>query len=110
MAFVKYLHAFRYGRVLLNQLLQYTREEIGRLLLLLSSVVAVQVRDAGGSVILNLVDRCSTIIDVIIVLPAPGMPGQNKVCLLVLSHPWNSFESNSHCPVPSCRLLMKSLC
>jgi hypothetical protein len=34
----------------------------------------------------NLVERCLIIIDVIIVLPVPGMPGQNNVCLLLLSH------------------------
>ena len=44
------------------------------------------------------------------VLPAPGIPVQNKMSPFLLHHVWNSFESRSHCPVPSCRRLRKSLC
>src|SRR5437016_1822634 len=52
----------------------------------------------------------STTIDVSIVFPAPGMPGQKSVCLSAFSHRWNFGESRSHCPVSACRRLMKSLC
>jgi hypothetical protein len=58
----------------------------------------------------NLFLRSWTTIDVIIVLPAPGMPGQNIVCLSWLTHSWNSFDLSSHSPVPSWCLAIKSLC
>ena len=44
----------------------------------------------------NLSRRCLITMDVIIVFLALGIPRQNNVYLLVLSHFWNSAESRSH--------------
>jgi hypothetical protein len=50
-------------------------------------------------------NEVSTTITVRIVFPAPGMPGQKGVCLLIFSHAWYSAESKSYSPVPGCCLL-----
>jgi hypothetical protein len=44
----------------------------------------------------------------IIVLPAPGMPGQNNICCLWFTHSWNAFDSSSHSPVPANEVTMLS--
>jgi len=46
----------------------------------------------------------------IIVLPAPGIPGQKSVLSDPCSHLLNSGLSTNHCPVPSCLRLMISCC
>lgn len=58
----------------------------------------------------NLVVRSFTTIAVRIVLPDPGMPGQNSMCSLEFNQVWYSSQAKNHCPVPGSRLLKKSLC
>jgi hypothetical protein len=54
--------------------------------------------------------RKSTIIDAIMVLPAPGIPGQNKILCSPSTHFMNAVASKNRVPVPSWRLRSVSLC